>query len=240
MENLDVILSQYDKGLSTYTSCANSLKSLIIGFFEAEKIVVHSVSSRVKERSSLENKAKQKNKYESIDDVTDIVGVRIITHYSDDVDEIASIVEREFEIDHINSIDKRSSLDPDKFGYLSVHYVAKINNDRDKLLEYQPFKNIKFEIQIRSILQHTWAEIEHDTGYKSEIEIPSHIRRQFSRLAGLLEIADSEFISIRNSLISYEKEVTDKIEDSVEDLLIDSITLEHFITNNTYFVKFNN
>ncbi|MCW8329399.1 hypothetical protein MD588_11330 [Photobacterium sp. SDRW27] len=237
MDNLDAILSQYDKNLSTYTNCSNSLKSLLISIFESEGIIVHSVSSRVKERNSLENKTKQKNKYQSINDITDIVGVRIITHYSDDVDKVSNLIEREFNIDSANSIDKRASLEPEKFGYLSVHYVARFNNDRDKLLEYQPFKKIKFEIQIRSILQHTWAEIEHDTGYKTETDIPAHIRRQFSRLAGLLEIADSEFIRIRNSLESYADEVNTKIENSTEELLIDSVTLEQFIKNNSYVIQ---
>ncbi|TMR94372.1 GTP pyrophosphokinase [Nonomuraea basaltis] len=104
-------------------------------------------------------------------------------------------------------MDKRKALDPDRFGYLSLHYVASLDTRRAELAEYKRFANNGFEIQIRSILQHAWAEIEHDLGYKSRLGVPSTTRRRFSRLAGLLELADAEFVSIRDELRLYEKRV---------------------------------
>lgn len=83
-------------------------------------------------------------------------------------------------------------MEPDRFGYCSVHYVVEMSQKRLNLYEHQAYEGLKCEIQIRSVLQHAWAEIEHDLGYKSEIAIPKRIRRNFSRLAGLLEIADKE------------------------------------------------
>jgi hypothetical protein len=61
------------------------------------------------------------------------------------------------------------------------------------LVEYSTHTGVQFEVQIRSTLQHAWAEIEHDRGYKSEVEVARAVRRRFSRLAGLLELADYEF-----------------------------------------------
>ncbi|WP_242785636.1 GTP pyrophosphokinase [Bacillus cereus] len=119
------------------------------------------------------------NKYSTLNDITDISGIRVITYFSDDVDKVASMIQNEFEIDETNSVDKRTLLDPDRFGYLSLHYVIKLNTLRTSLVEYQRFKDLKAEVQIRSILQHAWAEIEHDLGYKSKNSIPRVVKRDF-------------------------------------------------------------
>ena len=98
--------------------------------------------------------------------MTDITGVRVITYFADQVDEIAKVMEGEFNIDIKNSIDKRDILDPDRFGYLSLHYViVSLSSARCALAEYRSFSELKAEVQVRSILQHAWAEIEHDLGY---------------------------------------------------------------------------
>lgn len=223
------ILKEYDAQLRTLNNLSHSVKSLIDTLLTSENINAHTVSSRVKEKESLSKKIDKKDKYIELNEVTDIVGIRIVTHYSDDVDKIATLLEKEFNIDDENSIDKRKMLDPDRFGYLSLHYVLEFNKERLILAEYKQFKGMKFEIQIRSILQHTWAEIEHDIGYKSKAEVPRDIRRQFSRLAGLLEIADNEFVNIKNSLEKYEKYVGDTILKSPENISIDAVSLHKFI-----------
>ncbi|MGG0669859.1 hypothetical protein ABE073_15195 [Lederbergia citrisecunda] len=161
-------------------------------------------------------------------DITDTVGVRVITYFNDDVDKIAKVIEREFEVDRENSIDKRVT-DPDRFGYSSLHYVVNFNADRVKFIEYKDFKEVKFEIQIRSILQHAWAEIEHDLGYKSKNEVPKEIRRDFSRIAGLLEIADNEFMRIKNFLDNYSRVMGTKIRDLDLNVPIDKVTLMEYV-----------
>ncbi|MCK5679068.1 MAG: (p)ppGpp synthetase [Flavobacteriaceae bacterium] len=223
------ILLEYDRKLKIFDNISKSVESLIKTLLISEKIDAHTISCRVKDRDSLIKKIEKKDKYIELEEITDIVGLRIITHYSDDVDIIATLLEKEFLIDEENSTDKRKMLDPDRFGYLSLHYVASFNNERLKLLEYKLFNGIKFEIQIRSILQHTWAEIEHDIGYKSKSEVPRDIRRQFSRLAGLLEIADNEFVNIKNSLVDYERYVGETIKKSPENITIDTISINKFI-----------
>ncbi|WP_186378200.1 GTP pyrophosphokinase family protein [Yersinia rochesterensis] len=225
------ILIEYDKLKPTYESYSKAMMSLISSLLLSHDINIHSISVRVKERRSLELKVDAKGGYEKISDITDVVGLRIISHYADEVDLIANVIEQEFFIDRENSIDKRESLGTDKFGYLSLHYIVTIYEARSKLTEYKEFKDIKFEIQVRSILQHTWAEIEHDIGYKSEAGIPAHMKRKFSRLAGLLEIADSEFINIRESLKQYEIEAKTSIDSGVKEFLIDQVTLVEYLKN---------
>lgn len=227
------ILIEYDEHKEIFESYALSLQSLLNTLVRDAGISVHTLESRVKNRKSLDAKIVKKDKYKSINDITDIVGVRIISHYANDVDKIAEIVEEEFLVDKENSIDKRATLEPDRFGYLSLHYIINLNDKRTKLKEYAPYKNIKAEIQIRSILQHAWAEIEHDIGYKSSNELPNEVRRYFSRLAGLLELADDEFVKIRKSITARQEEVADAIKDGHSDVSLDVVSLAEFLNQST-------
>jgi len=206
------------------------MEKLIRELIKENGLRVHSVTSRVKTKEKLREKVTQsEGKFSKLSDVPDISGIRVITYFTDDVDSIAKVVEKEFDVDEKRSVDKRELLDPDRFGYLSLHYVVKLPTARLKLTEYRRFKDCHTEIQIRSILQHAWAEIEHDLGYKSKQAIPREIRRRFSRLAGLLEIADTEFTQIRDSLIEYETIVPERIIETPASVLIDKVSLVSFV-----------
>lgn len=231
------ILLDYDKEKNRFEQYSESLKSLLKTLIENEGVSIHTLEVRVKERQSLEQKIARKSKYKNISEITDIVGVRVITHYSNDVDKIAEIIEREFLIDWDNSIDKRKTIEHDRFGYLSLHYIISHIKKRCSLAEYSNHKKLKAEVQIRSILQHAWAEIEHDIGYKSNIGLPADLRRKFSRLAGLLEIADNEFMQIKSDIEHYRKQVTTEVTEASKDLPLDVFTLREFLNTNENFKK---
>lgn len=227
------IIEQYDREVDLYFSFTRKIKDLIVEILKENDLNIHSVTHRVKDRDSLIKKlSKPESIYSNLRDVTDISGVRVITYFEDDVDKVAQLIEQEFEIDSANSVDKRALLDPDRFGYLSMHHVVNLLSARCQLIEYRRFPSFKAEIQTRSILQHAWAEIEHDLGYKSRQEVPKLIRRKFSRLAGLLELVDQEFITIRDELNIYEVEVPERIEKTPQLVTIDKASLAAFVSNN--------
>jgi putative GTP pyrophosphokinase len=229
---LSPMLDDYDRDAELFSDFTNKIEGLLKELLKQHGIRVHSINARVKDRASLRGKiGRSDGKYTELSQITDIVGIRIITYYSDEVDAIANILEQEFEVDLLNSVDKRELLDPDRFGYLSMHYVVKLPEKRLELTEYARFRDCKAEVQIRSILQHTWAEIEHDLGYKSKQAIPKDVRRSFSRLAGLLELADLEFAKIRQNLTEYENEVSEQIHDTPAQVLIDQASLKSYISN---------
>lgn len=239
MSNKSHVLKEYDEQSSIYEKFAFKVNQLLEEMLKSENISYNAATYRLKAKDSLSKKIDRKqDKYKCLGDLTDIAGVRIITFYSDDVDKVVELVEKEFEVDRDNSIDKRKSLEPDRFGYCSVHYVVGMNSDRLKLREYQPYNGLKCEIQIRTVLQHAWAEIEHDLGYKSEKTIPQDIRRNFSRLAGLLEIGDKEFLEIREFLSSYAEKVAEKIDDCVlDDRELDAVILKEFIKTDKDIIR---
>ena len=110
-----------------------------------------------------------------------------------------------------------------------MHYIASLSSNRVIQTEYRKYCGDEFEIQIRSILQHAWAEIEHDLGYKSEAAIPRDIRRRFSRLAGLLEIADDEFLGIRNALALHQESASTIVNSGQLEIEIDQDSLYSFV-----------
>ena len=192
--------SDYDRATVGLQAFGLILEGLIQSTLEANGLQVHSVTSRVKSKASIRRKLERLDRERDINSLTDILGIRIITYFRDEVDAVARLIENEFLIDKERSVDKRAALDPDRFGYLSLHYIAQLNQNRSQLVEYSMYTGVLFEVQIRSILQHAWAEIEHDRGYKSEAEVPKAVRRRFSRLASLLELADDEFLGLRDEL----------------------------------------
>ncbi len=206
------------------------MENLVRQFLAAANVRVHSVDHRVKQPASFTRKISQPGvEYSSIDDVHDVLGLRVITYFPDEVDLVAAVIQEHFSIDDINSVDKRVALDPDRFGYLSLHYVCSLNEARAALVEHARFAGLKCEIQIRSLLQHAWAEIEHDLGYTTSIAIPASIRRRFYRLAGLLEIADSEFQSLRDQVEQYQKQAHRQVARKPDVTPIDRDTLVAYV-----------
>lgn len=127
-----------------------------------------------------------------------MAGVRVITFLPRAVDHVGSLISAEFEV--LKKEDVGSTLrESHRFGYQSIHYVVRLSPARLRLTEYQQFAGLKAEIQVRTVLQHAWAEIEHDIRYKSTTTAPESIGRRFDALAGMLEIADREFQGIQEA-----------------------------------------
>ena len=183
-------------------------------------IIVTAITSRIKTEESLQGKLALKgHKYHSLSDITDILGARVITFYTDDVDRIAAIAEQLFDIDWNNTVDKRKLHETDSFGYNSLHYICRL-----------PGYDFRFELQLRTTLQHAWASINHDIGYKTGVEIPREYLRQINRLAGILEMADDEFSRIRTEITDYRRRVQTLVKNGkLDDVQLDGDTFTSYL-----------
>jgi putative GTP pyrophosphokinase len=229
------IFKQFDETNLLYSNFGGKCRNILVELLQDNGISVHYISTRTKTKESLSKKIdSKKDKYNNLSDITDICGIRIITYLESDVNRVAELIEKEFQIDKENSIDKRK-LKSDQFGYRSLHYVISLNEQRSSISENKKYKHLKLEIQVRSILQHAWAEIEHDLGYKGTIAIPENFKRNFNRLAALLETADIEFDRLKKDLTEYEYEVKEIIESHPNDVLIDQASLISFGKSNKIF-----
>lgn len=230
------IVNDFNKNYNLYRELDGIIYEKLTSIIKKKKFFIMEVSHRVKTVKSLKGKLKKKKgKYVDIHEITDLCAARVICYFAETVDEIALALREYFDVDEENSIDKRASLNATQFGYLSLHYIVSLKKDEG----YAPeLSDIKVEIQIRTVLQHAWAEIEHDLGYKSEFGVPRPIRREFSRIAGLLEIADNQFLELKNNVEQYKNDIKSQIASGqCLDLPLDEVTLNEFILHNQVFTE---
>ena len=218
-------MREYRDNLPWFEESSRKVYQLLKETMDKAGLLTAALEYRVKAEDSLAGKLELKGgKYHSLKDITDIIGLRVITFYIDDVDKVASAVERVFEVDWENSVDKRKALEIDSFGYLSLHYVCRI-----------PDSEYKMEIQMRTVLQHAWANMNHDTGYKSGVEVPPRYLRNLSRLAGMLELVDDEFSRIRTELTNYRRQVRSLVATgNLDDVPLDGDTFRSFMEMNPF------
>lgn len=230
------VMLEFEARKPNLTLCCEKTKHLIEECLEAAEIRVQSVQARVKTAKKLKEKySNTKKKYKKLDDITDLAALRIITYYDDEIDAVVNLVNKEFSIDKSNSNFERVS-DPEKFGYDAINLVCLHAKKRRKNVEYNKIKSIKFEIQITSILGHAWAEMNHDW-YDLQDSYPVEIKRRFSRMRALLEVAESEFLTLRDKRNDYQKSLGVRIEAGVTGIPIDAVSLKSFIEQDPTVAK---
>jgi len=152
------------------------------------------ITFRTKELLSLIKKIKKKEK--GYDEITDKLGVRIICSFNNEIKLVKNVIKSLF---IITKIDDKLNIDNfDKLTYRSIHYDVKI---KSKLFapKIQDLNKV-FEIQVRTLNQHAWANSAHVLSYKAEVEIPSTLNRRIYRLLSLYELADDEFDVINTEI----------------------------------------
>ncbi|MBO7652637.1 MAG: hypothetical protein J6S84_08010, partial [Bacteroidales bacterium] len=234
--NLDfhcqMILDEYRENRQVFEKMEEIVRTQLEKCVADNNIYVNAIEARIKAEKSLAGKLELKgHKYKTLSDITDILGTRVITFYSEEVDKISALIDKIFEIDWDNSVDKRKALDLDRFGYMSLHFICRIPKSLYYDAEHPEINDFRFEIQMRTALQHVWATMYHDTGYKSGIEVPKEHLRNMNRLAGMLELADEQFSRIRKEINDYRRNVQSLVADgNFDEVPLDSDTFRSYLT----------
>ena len=226
-----LILEDYRKQREHFVQLGDVVHQMLSDIAKELGLSVLAVEHRVKTEKSLAGKLERKGDlYATFEDITDILGCRIVCFLSDEIDKIGKKVEERFVVDWENSSDKRALIKDNAFGYISLHYVCSLTFGKEWPDE---ICGKKFEIQIKTVLQHAWSVIHHDIGYKSDFGVPRAINRQFARLAGLLELADDEFVRARDNMVAYTEDIRKRIiTDDADDVLINMISLNEYVLHN--------
>ncbi len=197
------------------SSFSTLIKSLLA---TSSELSASTVTSRVKgleeciskfSRKYQSELEEEKNEYEIKDYITDLIGIRIICLYEKNIQEIGKILMDNLCL--IDSTDKSRLLEQteNSFGYKGLHLDLKLDSTREIMPEYRIYKDINFEVQIRTIIQDAWSVLDHKIKYKKSI--PHVLKRRINSLAALFETADREFFSIREETEKLEKITKEKI-----------------------------
>lgn len=233
-EFFDNLAADYAAQRPQYVAFTSTLESLLKSVLDSQGIEYFSIEARTKDEDSFFEKLQREDKvgkYQSLADVTDLSGVRIIAYLEEDCDRIIELLLKSFNIDSKNSIRKTDELDADKFGYLSTHYVVELPSSRVQLLEYKRFDKMKAEIQVRTLLQHTWAAIDWKFRYKEEKEAPKAIRRRLFRISALLEAADNEFSAVKVALRELQSHYESEITINRSSIAIDTESIKSYVAS---------
>jgi putative GTP pyrophosphokinase len=190
--------TEYSARRDWYEWLTERLKERIVTSLAEAGIDVFNVESRTKSAQSFVGKieARKDVKFEDpLREIIDLVGVRVITYYLEDVEKVGELIQREFQVDKAVAVDKASD-EPDRFGYKSVHYVVMLSPRRRDSREWPP--DVRAEIQVRTALQHAWSAVHHKLDYKSTIANPKELQRRLFRLNALFELADEQFSQLRD------------------------------------------
>lgn len=237
-----IFLDYVNDNIELLRNAESSFSTLVQSLLATSpELSVATVTSRVKGRKESIKKfsrkyqsdlEKEKKEYKIKDYITDLIGVRIICLYEKNIQEIGDILGNNLCL--IDSTDKSQLIElaENTFGYKGLHLDLKLDEAREVMPEYSRYKNIIFEVQIRTIIQDAWSVLDHKIKYKKSI--PHGLKRRINSLAALFETADREFYSIQEETEKLEQKTKEK--SKTDDNESELLNVFHFAKiSETYF-----
>ena len=197
----------YDDNRALFEKAKNANISIITSLIkQSDSGEVTKIEGRIKDKAECIKKFHRKYQrklesdekpYQIMDYISDLIGIRIVCLYEDQITSVSQILQRHFKI--IDVTDKISAVEStdDSFGYKGLHMDLALSDELAALPIYQPYAGLCFEVQIRSLIQDAWSVLDHKIKYKKSI--PNDLRRRINVLSALFELADREFKEIRNA-----------------------------------------
>lgn len=141
--------------------------------------------------------------------LTDLIGIRAVCNYSDEVRDIQRLLKKYFRETEITDKSGQLEQTEDKFGYKSLHLQLVLKSRLKGVADARKFKGLRFELQIRTVIQDAWSILDHQIKYKKSI--PQNLKRRINRLSALFEIADDEFLNIREEIAQQERMINKRL-----------------------------
>jgi len=212
-------VQQYAAQQPAIVDAGDRFIALVTAILDEAGINYLSITGRTKSVASFAGKAARRVDGEllyadPLRDITDQIGVRVITYVLSDVAAVADLMGDQVVVKDDRDMGQETASQG-RFGYSSRHLLIALDAARESQPAYEQLRGRVASLQIRTVLQHAWAEFEHDIRYKGTVPA-EHVRefdRRFTLAAGLLELADREFSTIRDRLRTGPGEVSESQDD---------------------------
>uniref|UniRef100_UPI0025E50721 GTP pyrophosphokinase n=1 Tax=uncultured Corynebacterium sp. TaxID=159447 RepID=UPI0025E50721 len=204
MGSHDSALHHYDVWLSGHPTVTDDIRRVLSDELDDAGISYDQVSVRIKDRRSFLTKLRNPDfpEYRDFESAHDVIGIRVTVFTTSEIPLLVGVMRNLFAVEDV--VDKaRKARAEGSFGYASRHVIARLDPDRLPGLAGTDLDGRLVEIQLRTILQHAWAEFEHDIRYKNpDGDLPVEVHRAFTLAAGLIELADGQFDEIQHIVSS--------------------------------------
>jgi ppGpp synthetase/RelA/SpoT-type nucleotidyltranferase len=189
-------------GQKLYGDFANLIASILNNEIrDSGEFALLSIPARAKGVSSLKKKLLDKgplNQTPIEDGAKDLAGCRVIFYTNNDIGKFrqSDILYRNFEIiwektkEHEPAHDDKDN--PNQFR--STNFVVKIKPERSQLIEYRRFEGLQCEVQVQTILDHAWSEMDHDVGYKKPPTVAGYGRKSYDDIQRRMTEINQKYI----------------------------------------------
>ena len=211
-----VFSKYYDSNRKQFAEARNAYIRIVGSLLKQSDVgEVTKIEGRVKEKEECIKKFHRKYQskletdeqpYEIKDFISDLIGIRIVCLYEDQIPVVSEVLQRHFKT--LDVTDKISAVESteDSFGYKGLHLDLALNDEMASQSKYLPCADQPFEVQIRSLIQDAWSVLDHKIKYKKSI--PIDLKRRINILSALFELADREFKEIRNATTELMEQAT--------------------------------
>jgi len=224
LQNLDKIKREVAEKSHFYEMFGNHIESLIHKELEKASIRFQQSSKRVKTIDSVIGKIERKNYDDPLSQIEDFVGVRIVLLTIEDAQATNDIIRNnliDLTCSDARDPDQEVKNNPHNFDYQSWHFI--VRNKKDiKIGDIIIPVNTPCEVQIRTIAQHAYAELVHDSIYKAKGPVPVKAKRFAASCSALLETVDHLFCETLK-LLEEERRKNMKLLDKLKEIYREKI-----------------
>ncbi|MDR1731193.1 MAG: RelA/SpoT domain-containing protein [Synergistaceae bacterium] len=235
---IDELGISYVEKLSLYEEYSSRIRNLVQDLVEREDIEVCSIEGWAKAPAELVkslNAHYEGDASSGLDSISDLVTVRVLLRFPEDVSKVEEIVCSEFEVDLEHSVPSSGLEDPFRFGYPAVLYTLTLSESRSSLREWRKYRGLSFRLELRTVLQEAWATISPRVSMNVDSISEKKLKRRLVRLAALLEEADEGFLSLWEEV----KDVAVLVSPTPEPRTGTSVSAERTYTEDELYAFFN-